>query len=44
MSAAKCRRCGRYWSFMGNPDLFAVITKFCPECIARVLPLMGSAS
>ncbi|AEL19967.1 hypothetical protein CL81_gp45 [Mycobacterium phage Charlie] len=43
MSAAKCQRCGRYWSFSCNPDLFQVITKLCPLCIAKALPVAGAA-
>lgn len=39
MSAQRCEQCARYWSFTGNPDLFKVISKFCPVCIAAKPPL-----
>lgn len=41
MSAAQCRRCGSWWSFTANPLLFAAICRFCPSCVAKVLPVMG---
>ncbi len=43
MTAAKCRRCQRYWSFTVNPDKFDAITKWCPDCIAKILPIAGAA-
>lgn len=41
MTAMKCHRCGKFWTFTGNPDLFAVIAKFCPMCVPVMLPQMG---
>ncbi|QFG09078.1 hypothetical protein I5J49_gp50 [Mycobacterium phage ThulaThula] len=41
MNGVKCQRCGNYWSFSGNPNLFQVIDKFCPICIPAVLPRLG---
>lgn len=43
MTSTKCQRCGNYWSIQhNNPDAcFTVINRFCPECVARVIPLMG---
>lgn len=43
MNAAKCQRCGHFWSFTANPILFAVITVLCPNCIVKALPVMGTA-
>lgn len=43
MTGAKCQRCGHYWAFTANSTLFAVITRICPDCIPRALPVMGTA-
>lgn len=43
MTATKCRRCGHYWTFAGNPELFSAISKWCPLCVPKVLPVMGQA-
>lgn len=43
MTGAKCQRCGHYWAFTGNSALFVVIGRFCPDCIANGLPVMGTA-
>ncbi len=43
MTGAKCQRCGHWWSFTANSALFAVIARFCPDCIAKALPVMGNA-
>lgn len=43
MTGAQCQRCGHYWAFTGNSVLFVVIARFCPDCIAQGLPVMGTA-
>ena len=43
MNAAQCRRCGCFWAFAANPDLFHAITKWCPTCLPKLLPTMGNA-
>lgn len=44
MTGVKCQRCGHFWSIgTNNPDLFKAITRLCPDCIAKALPIMGSA-
>ena len=43
MTCAKCQRCGHYWAFTANSTLFAVITRICPDCITKALPVMGTA-
>ncbi|MGV0805778.1 hypothetical protein [Mycolicibacterium setense] len=43
MTTAKCQRCGYYWSFTGNPDLYQAIARWCPVCLPKALPVMGSA-
>ncbi|QKY80202.1 hypothetical protein SEA_JUNG_42 [Mycobacterium phage Jung] len=30
--------CGKFWAFTGNPDLFEVISKWCPLCIEKAAP------
>lgn len=40
MNSSPCHRCGRWWSHNAGPG-FSVITRFCPNCIPLMLPLMG---
>lgn len=43
MTTSKCQRCGQFWAFTGNPDLFVAISRWCPICLPKSLPLMGVA-
>lgn len=40
MTASKCQRCGHYWSHNTGTQVFSLITRFCPDCLARMLPLL----
>ena len=40
----KCIRCERYWSSQANPALFHEITRFCPDCIGRYMPILVDRS
>ncbi len=44
MTASKCQRCGSYWSHATGRQEFKMITSFCPNCIAVILPIMGVAT
>ncbi len=42
VTSLKCHRCGLYWSVQTLwPDKFSVITRFCPPCVAVVVPQLG---
>jgi hypothetical protein len=38
MTAARCHRCGHYWSHNAehNTRRFLYITRFCPNCIPTI--------
>lgn len=36
MNGCLCKRCNRFWSMGGNPDLFQVIGELCPDCIEQL--------
>lgn len=41
MFGHQCFKCGTFWASMANPDAgFEIITKLCPDCIAKQLPVM----
>lgn len=41
MTAVKCAGCKRFWSFALHIEDFRIITKFCPDCVAKTFPIMG---
>lgn len=41
MFADRCTSCGHYWAHnSGARDRFAAITRICPTCIAKRLPIL----
>lgn len=41
----QCVRCGRHWMSQAHPGgVYAVITKWCPDCIPQVFPTHHSYS
>ncbi|AMW63864.1 hypothetical protein I5J42_gp43 [Mycobacterium phage GreaseLightnin] len=43
MTAVRCRMCGKFWAFTGNPDLFEVISRYCPLCIPFAPHMRGTS-
>jgi len=42
INGSRCIRCGQYWAYTSGPlTNFKIITKWCPDCVAVVLPVMG---
>jgi predicted nucleic acid-binding Zn-ribbon protein len=42
MYGHRCLRCGHYWASQANPDQYACITRFCPDCVAKYIPVQYS--
>lgn len=42
MTLSVCISCGRYWTHNAGTSNYAIITRCCPDCIARLLPVMGN--
>jgi len=43
MHGHRCIRCSLYWASQADPEHYSAITRFCPNCIERYMPVDGEA-
>lgn len=42
MTVSSCIVCGKYWAHNAGPlENFRIVTRWCPPCLASLLPVMG---